>query len=170
MCAHVCVCVDVQACRDPCMRLCVCLFAERNIYTHTHISGLSCSFVPLHLSLYSFSISGWYEIRGLLIWLLIEFWHKCLRRGESFFHNNFRLQCKWQLCWQSLSPSYLPTEPEKTIGLKNWSTGMSALHEYKTHYFGRPAWHWMAHNYRVYVPFCVFTVRSEMVCQFGLNF
>ena len=78
--ARACVYADLQAHACVCVCVSVCFAVKRK-----HISGPSCSFVPLHLSIYSFSISGWYEIRGLLIWLPIELRHKCLRRGESFF-------------------------------------------------------------------------------------
>lgn len=90
---------------------------------------------------------------------------------SAFCTTNFDCNANDNYVCSLSQPCYLATEPEKTIGLsKNGSSGMSALHEYKTHYFGWPAWHWIAHNYHVYMPFSICSVRYEMVSLFGQNF
>lgn len=157
---YICVCIDVHASRNPRTRVCLpdCLDAPKKQRKRVRRSGLSCSSAPLRPSVYSCSLPAC-KLKVCSFGFLIEFWHKCRPCSAAFF-----LKCQWQLRWQSLSPSYLPTEPEKQLDSKNWSSRTRTSHEYKTHRRKCPAWQRIARNYPKFL-LCTFKPL-----QFGHSF
>lgn len=150
-----------------CLCVCVSVFVSF-IRTYARIGAvlLFCSTSSFYLLIQHFGV---YEIRGLLIWRLIEFWHECLAAQWKLFPQQFWTAMQMAIMLTApLTP--LSSHPRRQKKNNRAYTLMSrSLWIQNTLFSTTCLTHRVAHNYHVYVPFCIFTVRSEVVCHVGLK-